>query len=203
MLAGIIMRRVIIPLIVITLAFAVSCSPSVTVEKLDILPASGESSISSTEFSADLFVVEVTYSNGSTKILDGEGIVSPEYDTEDDASRTWNGMVEASYGGKTAQKTFILGTVIVPFPPNGVDNTNTYKQMVSLTIYQTKLATDGEKFDPSYFEIRAEYADGFVEVLDGEGFVELRKPDDTMDKGDYVIASIRGYKVLLAIDFID
>ena len=107
-------RRIIIPLIVITLAFAVSCSPSAAVEKINILPASGGPDISSTEFSADLFVVEVTYTNGSTKILDGEGFVTPEYDKETDGSNTWNGIVEASYGGKTVKKLFILQEDVLP-----------------------------------------------------------------------------------------
>ena len=197
------MRRIIIPLIVIILAFAVSCSgsPGAAVEEIDILPADGKPLVSSPEFSADLFVVEVTYTDDSTEILDGEGLVTAEYEEEADGSYTWNGMVEASYGGKTSQKTFILEPMMIEIPANGDENS--YKQLVSLTIYQERLATEGEEFNPSYFKLEAEFADGYVEVLDGEGYITLQVTDGTMNKGDYVTAFVRGYRVKLAITFID
>ena len=115
------MRRIIIPLIVIILAFAVSCSgsPGAAVEEIDILPADGKPLVSSSEFSADLFVVEVTYTYDSTEILDGEGLVTAEYEEEADGSNTWNGMVVASYGGQTLQKTFILEPMMIEIPANG------------------------------------------------------------------------------------
>ena len=197
------MRRIIIPLIVITLAFAVSCSPSAAVEKINILTADGKPLDSSPEFSADLFVVKVTYTNDSTKILDGKGLVIPEYDQGADGSNTWNGIVEASYGGKTIQKTFVLETIEAPVYPNDDSGNVTYKELVSLSIYQTRPATDGEPFDPSLFRIQAEYAGGPSEDLDGDGYVYLQNSDGTMNRGDSVMASIRGYRVKLRIDFAD
>ena len=166
------------------------------------MTADGKPLASLPEFSADLFVVEVTYTNGSTKILDGEGLVIPEYDQEADGSNTWNGIVGASYGGKTVKKLFILHEDILP-PSNGEENSITYKQLRSLTIYQTTLATDGEKFNPSYFELEVEYADGSTEIFIGNNCVELQYNDGTMNKGDYVIATFSNYQVLLRIDFID
>ena len=199
------MRRIIIPLIVITLALAVSCSgsPKAEVAEIDVLTADGKPLSSSPTFSTDLFVVEVTYSDSSTEMLDADGLVTPVYDEEADGTTTWNGMVEASYGGKTIQKTFALETIEAPVYPNDDTGSVTYKELVSLSIYQIRPTTDGEPFDPSLFRIQAEYAGGPSEDLDGDGYVYLENPDNTMNKGDFVAANIRGYRVKLRIDFID
>ena len=173
-----------------------------TVEKINILIAEGKPLVSSPGFSTDFFVVEVTYTDDSTRTLDGDGLVTPEYDWETDGSSTWNGIVEASYGGKTVKKLFILPEDVMP-PSNGEENSITYKQLRSLTIYQTTPATDGEAFNPSYFELEVEYADGLTEIFIGNDCVELQEHDGTMNKGDYVIASFSNYQVLLRIDFID
>ena len=155
------------------------------------MTADGKPLDSSPEFSADLFVVKVTYTNGSTKILDGKGLVIPEYDQGADGSNTWNGIIEASYGGKTIQKTFVLETIEAPVYPNDDSGNVTYKELVSLSIYQTRPATDGEPFDPSLFRSQAEYAGGPSEDLDGDGYVYLQDSDGTMNRGDSVMASIR------------
>ena len=199
------MRRIIIPLIIITLAFAVSCSgsPKAEIAEIDILTVDGKPLASAPEFSTDLFVVEVTYSDSSTKTLDADGLVTPVYDEESDDTATWNGMVEASYGGKTIQKTFVLEEIIDPVYPNDDEGSITYKELVSLSIYQIRPATDGEAFDPSLFRILAEYAGGINEDLDGDGYVYLQNSDGVMNRGDSVMASIRGYRVKLRIDFVD
>ena len=199
------MRRIIIPLIIITLAFAVSCSgsPKAEIAEIDILTVDGKPLASAPEFSTDLFVVEVTYSDSSTKTLDADGLVTPVYDEESDDTATWNGMVEASYGGKTIQKTFVLEEIIDPVYPNDDEGSITYKELVSLSIYQIRPATDGEPFDPSLFRIQAEYAGGPSEDLDGDGYVYLQDSDGTMNRGDSVMASVRGYRVKLRIDFAD
>lgn len=199
------MRRIIIPLIIITLAFAVSCSgsPKAEIAEIDILTVDGKPLASAPEFSTDLFIVEVTYSDSSTKTLDADGLVTPVYDEESDDTATWNGMVEASYGGKTIQKTFVLEEIIDPVYPNDDEGSITYKELVSLSIYQIRPATDGEPFDPSLFRIQAEYAGGPSEDLDGDGYVYLQDSDGTMNRGDSVMASVRGYRVKLRIDFAD
>lgn len=148
-------------------------------------------------------MVEVTYSDSSTKTLDADGLVTPVYDEEADGTTTWNGMVEASYGGKTIQKTFVLEEILDPVYPNDDEGPITYKELVSLSIYQVRPATDGEPFDPSLFRILAEYAGGINEDLDGDGYVYLQDSDGTMNRGDSVMASVRGYRVKLRIDFAD
>ena len=135
------------------------------VAEIDILTADGKPLASAPEFSTDLFVVEVTYSDGSAKMLDADGLVTPVYDEESDDTTTWNGMVEASYGGMTVQKTFVLEEILAPVYPNDGEGPITYKELVSLSIYQISPATDGEPFDPSLFRIQAEYAGGPSEDL--------------------------------------
>lgn len=144
------MRRIIIPLVVFILALAISCSgsPKAEIAEIDILTVDGKPLASAPEFSTDLFVVEVTYSDSSTKTLDADGLVTPVYDEEADDTTTWNGMVEASYGGKTVQKTFVLEEIIDPVYPNDDEGPITYKELVSLSIYQIRPATDGEAFNP-------------------------------------------------------
>ena len=199
------MRKIIIPLVVFILALAVSCSgsPKAEIAEIDILTVDGKPLASAPEFSTDLFVVEVTYSDSSTETLDADGLVTPLYDEEADGTATWNGMVEASYGGKTIQKTFVLKTIEVPVYPNDDSGSVTYKELVSLSIYQIRPASDGEPFNPSLFRIQAEYAGGPSEDLDGDGYVYLQDSDGIMNKGDFVMASIRGYRVKLRIDFVD
>lgn len=180
-------------------------SSVVTVAKIDILTADGEPEVSTTTFSANLFVVEVTYSDGKTRALGGEGIVIAEYDKNSDGSYTWNGTVEASYGGKTVKKTFVLNeTIFIPIPPtNGPDNSITYKKPVYLGIVQTTLAEDGESFNPSYFELEVVFEDGSSTILNSEEYVRLQESDGTMNKGDYVFARFDNYYVKLKIEFAD
>lgn len=97
----------------------------------------------------------------------------------------------------------MLETIEAPVYPNDDSGKVTYKELVSLSIYQTRPATDGEPFDPSLFRSQAEYAGGPSEDLDGDGYVYLQDSDGTMNRGDSVMASIRGYRVKLRIDFAD
>ena len=160
------MKRIIIPLVVFILALAVSCSgsPKAEIAEIDILTVDGKPLASAPEFSTDLFVVEVTYSDSSTETLDADGLVTPVYDEESDGTATWNGMIEASYGGKTIQKTFVLKTIEVPVYPNDDSGSVAYKELVSLSIYQIRPASDGEPFNPSLFRIQAEYAGALLKT---------------------------------------
>ena len=175
-----------------------------TVTKIDILTADGEPEVPTTTFSANLFVVEVTYSDGKTRTLGGEGLVIAEYDKNSDSSYTWNGTVEASYGGKAVKKTFVLNEVVIIIPPfidNGEPEYTNKPIGVELT--QPNPVDDGGAFKASFFEIKVLFNDGTTEIYNGIGYVELEIDDGTMDRGDFVVADFEGIPVKLQIVFSD
>ena len=175
-----------------------------TVSKINILTADGKPEVPTTTFSANLFVVEVTYTDGKTRTLGGEGLVIAEYDKNSDGSYTWNGTVEASYGGKTVKKTFVLNEEVVIIPPF-IDNGDPQptNKPIGVELIQPKPVDVGGAFKPSFFDIKVLFTDGTTEVYSGIGYVELEIDDGTMDRGDYVIADFDGIPVRLAIVFND
>ena len=111
-------------------------------------------------FSPSLFLVSVSYNEGDNRLLSGDSLVSAEYERDPETGLAiWTGKVEATYGGITKTREFVL--------TENEDSPSMEKIIVSAEIVQTGVFLEGQKFTKENFYVNVTYSNGTHESMPG------------------------------------